>query len=63
MIASIGLSLYPSYVFTNNLAMGTDMTAGLNVIVSLWEMGSGATLPAYAGFGFAAALLMRIFKD
>jgi hypothetical protein len=63
MTASIALSLYPSYVFTNNIAMGTNMTAGLNVIVSFWEMGSGATLPAYAGFGFAAALLLRIFKD
>jgi hypothetical protein len=61
--ASIGLSLYPSYVFMNNLAAGVDMTTGLNEIVSFWAMGSGVTLPAYAGFGFAAALLLRIFKD
>jgi hypothetical protein len=63
LAASIGLSLYPSYVFMNNLAGGVDMTRGLNEIVSFWAMGSGATLPAYAGIGFAAALVVRIFKD
>ena len=63
MAASIGLSVYPSYVFMNNLAVGAEMTAGLKEVVSFWAMGSGATLPAYAGIGFAAALVVRIFKD
>jgi hypothetical protein len=60
---SIVLSLYPSYVFMNNLGNGVNMTEGVNVIVSFWELGSGSTLPAYAAFGFAGALLLRIFKD
>jgi hypothetical protein len=60
---STALSLYPSYVFMNNLGNGVNMTEGLNVIVSFWEIGSGSTLPAYAAFGFAGALLIRIFKD
>jgi hypothetical protein len=60
---SIILSLYPSYVFMNNLDNGVNITEGLNVIVSFWEAGSGSTLPAYAAFGFAGAILLRIFKD
>jgi hypothetical protein len=63
LIPSIALSIFPSYMFMNNLGMGIDMTRGLNVFVSLWELGSGATLSTYAGLGFAAALLLRIFKD
>jgi hypothetical protein len=63
LAVSVALSLYPSYVFMNNVGNGVDITEGLNVIVSFWEAGSGSTLPAYAAFGFAGALLLRIFKD
>ena len=63
LIISLALSLYPSYVFMNDLAMGANLTGSLNLIVSFWEMGSGATLPTYAGLGFASALVLRIFKD
>lgn len=63
LIICIALSVYPSSIFMNNLANGVDVAAGLHMIVSFWVLGSGVTLPAYAAFGFAGALLLRIFKD
>ena len=63
LIMCIAFSIIPPYIFSNKLAVGINMTSGSNVFASRWELGSGETLPAYSGLGFAAALLIRTFKD
>lgn len=63
LTVSIPCSIFPSFSFLNELAMGADLMGALNVFVGRWELGSGATLPIYAGLGFALALLLRVFKD
>jgi hypothetical protein len=56
------LSMAPPFIFLNQFASGINVLRP-GQFVGHWEMGSGATMPAYAGFGFALALGFKMLKD
>jgi hypothetical protein len=56
------LSIAPPFFFLNQFGLGMTITRP-GVFVGHWEMGSGATMPTYAGLGFALALGFKMIKD
>jgi len=56
------LSLPPPFLFLNQFGLGMTITRP-GIFVGHWEMGSGATMPTYAGIGFALALGFKMIKD
>ena len=57
-------SMAPAFVFFNTFSAGFYLTSPRpGVFVGRWELGAGATMPTYAGFGFLLALGLRLIKD
>jgi hypothetical protein len=57
-------SMAPAFVFFNTFSAGLYLTSPRpGVFVGRWELGAGATMPTYAGFGFLLALGLKVIKD
>lgn len=56
-------SMLPGYAFMHPIMLGTFSVPNIGVFVGRWELGGGATMPLYAGFGFMLALGLKIIKD
>jgi hypothetical protein len=57
-------SMAPAFVFFNTFSAGLYLTSPRpGVFVGRWELGAGATMPTYAGFGYLVALGLKLIKD
>ncbi len=56
-------SMLPSFVFVQYFTTSSLLLPRLDVFVGRWEMGGGATMPIYAGFGLLLGLGLKIIKD
>lgn len=56
-------SMMPAYAFLNYFTIGIYLPPKPGVLVGRWELGGGATMPIWAGFGEMLALGLKIIKD
>lgn len=63
LLSAALVSILPSYSFVNSVMVGTAAVPDTVQFVSRWELGGGATIPIYAGFGFILALGFKLIKD
>lgn len=63
LLSAALVSILPAYSFVNSVMVGTATAPDTGQFVSRWELGGGATIPIYAGFGFILALGFKLMKD
>jgi hypothetical protein len=63
LLSAALVSILPAYSFVNSVMLGVAAVPETRQFAGRWELGAGATIPIYAGFGFMLALGFKLIKD